>query len=93
MLILCYLLSFYLLTYAVKELPLAMVYASWSVQSIVLVIFFGLFLHRQSLPWQGPLGLVLIVIRVVVVNLHLRSWKLDTCSAAKIKHVVVPPTV
>ena len=72
-LILCYLLSFYLLTYAVKELPLAVVYASWSVQGIVLVIFFGLFLHRQSLPRQGLLGLVLIVIRVVVVTFIFRK--------------------
>ena len=69
--ILCYLVSFYLLTHAVKDLPLAVVYATWSGLGIALVSFFGLFLYRQSLPWQAVAGLVLIVIGVVLVNLHL----------------------
>ena len=70
-LVLCYLGSFYLLTHAVKDLPLAVVYATWSGLGIALVSIFGLFLYRQCLPWQAVAGLVLIVIGVVLVNLHL----------------------
>ena len=66
-----YLVSFYLLTHAVKDLPLAVVYATWSGLGIALVSIFGLFLYRQSLPWQAVAGLLLIMIGVVLVNLHL----------------------
>ena len=45
--VLCYLVSFYLLTHAVKDLPLAVVYATWSGLGIALVSIFG--------PWVGGL--------------------------------------
>ena len=70
-LVLCYLLSFYLLTHAVKELPLAVVYATWSGLGIALVTVLGIFLYRQNLPWQGFAGLVLIIIGVTLLNAYL----------------------
>ena len=70
-LVLCYLLSFYLLTHAVKELPLAVIYATWSGLGIALVTVLGIFLYRQNLSWQGFAGLVLIIIGVTLLNAYL----------------------
>ena len=53
-----YLSAFYLLTFVVNKLPIAVVYASWS----------GFFFN-QTLSWQSISGLFLIVIGVVLVNI------------------------
>jgi small multidrug resistance pump len=55
----------------VKELPLAVVYATWSGLGIALVTVLGIFLYRQNLPWQGFAGLVLIIIGVTLLNAYL----------------------
>ena len=63
-----YLLSFYFLTFAIKEIPLAVVYATWSGLGVFCVALFGSFLYGQALPWQVIAGLLLIVAGVVLVN-------------------------
>ena len=63
-----YLLSFYLLTFALKSIPLAIVYASWAGLGVFLVALLSYLLLDQPLPWQALLGLVLIVAGVALVN-------------------------
>lgn len=63
-----YSLAFYLLTYAVRDMPVAVVYAIWSGLGVFLVTVLGVVLLGQALPWQGVIGLVLIVIGVILVN-------------------------
>ncbi len=65
---LAYLLSFYLLTFAIREIPIAIVYASWAGLGVFLVALLSLIFYQQALPWQALLGLVLIVSGVVLVN-------------------------
>src|SRR6056300_1594787 len=59
-----YLTAFYLLTYVVNKLPIAIVYASWSGLGIFSISIFGYLLFDQSLSWQAITGLFLIVIGV-----------------------------
>ena len=64
----CYLSAFYLLTFVVNKLPIAIVYATWSGLGIFTIAIFGYFFFKQSLSWQAVLGLFLIVVGVVLVN-------------------------
>lgn len=63
-----YILAFVFLSFAIKEIPLAIVYATWCGVGIFLVSVLSYFLFDQSIPWQGILGLILIVIGVTLVN-------------------------
>tara|TARA_B100001173_G_C15681571_1_gene418124 strand:- start:150 stop:482 length:333 start_codon:yes stop_codon:yes gene_type:complete len=63
-----YLTSFYLLTFVVDKLPIAIVYATWSGLGIFTIAILGYVFFKQSLSWQAVLGLFLIVIGVVLVN-------------------------
>ena len=63
-----YLLSFYLITFVVDKIPIAIVYATWSGLGVFTVAILGYFFFKQSLSWQAVLGLFLIVAGVVLVN-------------------------
>ena len=63
-----YMLSFYFLTFAIREIPIAIVYASWAGLGVFLVALLSLMFYGQVLQWQAILGLVLIVGGVVLVN-------------------------
>ena len=63
-----YLLSFYLITFVVDKIPIAIVYATWSGLGVFTVAILGYVFFKQSLSWQAVLGLFLIVIGVVLVN-------------------------
>ena len=63
-----YLLSFYLITFVVDKIPIAIVYATWSGLGVFTVAILGYVFFKQSLSWQAVLGLFLIVFGVVLVN-------------------------
>ncbi len=64
-----YLTAFYLLTFVVNKLPIAIVYATWSGLGIFTIAILGYVFFKQTLSWQAVLGLFLIVIGVVLVNI------------------------
>ena len=63
-----YLTAFYLLTFVVNKLPIAIVYATWSGLGIFTIAILGYIFFKQTLAWQSILGLFLIVIGVILVN-------------------------
>jgi small multidrug resistance pump len=63
-----YLLSFYLITFVVDKIPIAIVYATWSGLGVFTVAILGYIFFRQTLSWQAVLGLFMIVAGVVLVN-------------------------
>ena len=63
-----YLCAFYLLTFVVTKLPIAIVYASWSGLGIFTIAILGYIIFNQSLSWQAICGLFLIVMGVIMVN-------------------------
>jgi len=63
-----YLSSFYLLTFVVDKIPIAIVYATWSGLGIFTIAILGYVFFKQTLSWQAIFGLFLIVIGVVLVN-------------------------
>ena len=68
MLTVCYLSAFYLLTFVVDKLPIAIVYATWSGLGIFTIAILGYIFFKQTLSWQAIFGLFLIVTGVILVN-------------------------
>ena len=65
-----YALSFYLMTFTLGKLPLAVVYATWSGMGIFAISVASFYLLNQSLSWQVIVGMVLIVAGVTLVNAY-----------------------
>jgi len=63
-----YLVSFYLMTFVMDKLPIAIVYATWGGLGVFTIAIFGYFFFKQALTWQAIAGLFLIVIGVILVN-------------------------
>ena len=66
-----YIIAFYLLTFVVNKLPIAIVYATWSGLGIFTIAILGYIFFEQTLTWQAIFGLFLIVIGVVLVNAYI----------------------
>lgn len=65
---LCYGLSFYLLSHALKTLPLGIAYAIWGGLGIVLTLIISVTVFKQTLDWQAIAGVAMIVGGVVMIN-------------------------
>ncbi len=65
-----YLSAFYLLTFVVNKLPIAIVYATWSGLGIFTIAILGYLIFKQTLEWQAIIGLFLIVVGVILVNAY-----------------------
>ena len=63
-----YILAFYFLTFAMKSIPIAIVYATWSGLGVFCISLLSFFIYDQVLEWQSILGLFLIVLGVIIVN-------------------------
>ena len=63
-----YISALYLLTFVVTNLPIAIVYATWSGLGIFTIAILGYIFFKQTLAWQAIAGLFLIVIGVILVN-------------------------
>ena len=63
-----YLTSFYLMTFVMDKIPMAIVYATWSGLGVFTIAILGYFFFKQTLAWQAIAGLFLIVIGVILVN-------------------------
>ncbi|WP_108663407.1 DMT family transporter [Acuticoccus kandeliae] len=63
-----YILSFYLLSVALKSLPLGIAYAIWGGLGIVLTAIISVVVFRQTLDVMAMVGIALIVAGVVVIN-------------------------
>ena len=63
-----YILAFYLLTFALEGISIAIVYSTWAGLGVMLISILGNLLYGQALQWQSILGLILIVIGVILVN-------------------------
>jgi len=66
----CYMAAFWLLTFAIRTIPISIVYATWSGLGIFTIAILGTFIFKQSLSWPAIAGLFLIVTGVILVNLY-----------------------
>ena len=64
-----YVLTFYFLGLALKQIPLGVAYAIWSGLGTAGAVLAGVLLWRESLSLAGVVGIALIVAGVVILNL------------------------
>ena len=64
-----YLISFYLLSLALRSLPIGVAYAVWSGVGIVLTAMVGVYLFKQVPDTPAIIGMILIIAGVLVMNL------------------------
>ena len=64
----CYMASFYLLTFVIRTIPVPIVYATWSGLGIFTIAIASVVIFKQTLSLPVIFGLFLIIIGVVLVN-------------------------
>ena len=65
-----YCLSFFFLWLALKNLPLAMSYATWSGVGIAATCLIGVFIFSEKIDLIGLLGITLIIAGIILINVH-----------------------
>jgi multidrug transporter EmrE-like cation transporter len=65
--------SFYLLSLSLKTIPLGTAYALWSGIGIVLTVFAGIIIWRESMDLARGIGIFLIMLGILIINLFSKS--------------------
>lgn len=67
--VIAYGLSFYFMSFALKAMPVGIVYAIWSGLGIVFIAALGLLLFGQKLDLPALLGMALIIAGILIIHL------------------------
>jgi len=73
LMIACYAVAFFFLSYTLRYIPVGIAYALWSGLGIVLISLVGYLTFGQKLDIAAILGLALIIAGVLVLNLFSKS--------------------
>lgn len=65
--------SFYLLSLALKVMPIGVAYAIWSGVGLILTVIAGMLIWRETLDWARVVGIVLILAGIVFINVVSKS--------------------
>lgn len=65
--------SFYLLSLALKAIPVGVAYAIWSGLGIVFIAAIGRLVFGQKLDWPAVLGMGLILAGILVIHLFSKT--------------------
>jgi len=61
-------LSFYLLSAALKVMPIGVAYAIWSGVGLILTVIAGMILWQERLDWARAVGIILILAGIIFIN-------------------------
>jgi len=73
MMVICYAIAFFFLSWSLRYVPVGIAYAIWSGLGIVLISLVGYFFFGQKLDLAAVVGLGLIIAGVLVLNLFSKS--------------------
>ena len=73
MMVVCYAIAFYFLSWSLRYVPVGIAYAIWSGLGIVLISLVGYFAFGQKLDLAAMIGLGLIIAGVIVLNVFSKS--------------------
>jgi len=68
-----YSIAFYSMSLTLRDIPVGVVYATWSGLGIVLISFAAYFFHKQALDAYAVIGIALIILGVLIINLLSKS--------------------
>ena len=73
MMIVCYAIAFFFLSWSLRYVPVGIAYAIWSGLGVVLISVIGTVVFRQRLDLPAMVGLAMIIGGVVVINLFSKT--------------------
>ena len=62
--------SFYFLTFALKTIPIAVVYASWAGLGVFSVAILSSVFYKEVISFEIIVGLFFIVVGVTLINIY-----------------------
>lgn len=65
--------SFYLLSIALKSMPIGVAYAIWSGVGLVLTVIAGMIIWKETLDWARVLGIVLLLAGIILINVFSKT--------------------
>lgn len=65
--------SFYLLSIALKSMPIGVAYAIWSGVGLVITVIAGMIIWKETLDWARVLGIVLILAGIILINVFSKT--------------------
>ncbi|QDK45393.1 QacE family quaternary ammonium compound efflux SMR transporter [Bdellovibrio sp. ZAP7] len=68
LMVLCFAISFFCITFALKTLPVSLVYAIWAGVGTAIMAVVGLVMFNEPLPIQKVVATSLIILGVVMLN-------------------------
>lgn len=68
--VICYIVSFYCLSIALRSIPLGVSYAVWSGIGIVILSLIGYIVFNQKLNLPTFLGILLILVGTIICNIY-----------------------
>lgn len=68
LMVLCFAISFFCITFALKTLPVSIVYAIWAGVGTAIMAVVGLVIFNEPLPMQKVFATSLIILGVVMLN-------------------------
>lgn len=71
--VVCFVICFFFLSQALKEIPLGIAYAIWAGVGLVLTSLVSVFVFKQTLDLPAIIGIAFIVMGVVIMNVFSRS--------------------
>ena len=71
--VVAYAISFYLLGFALKYMPVGLVYAIWSGLGIVMIAIIGFVVFGQRLDLPAVFGLGLIIVGILIIHLFSKA--------------------
>lgn len=67
--VIAYIVAFYLMSQALKNIPIGIAYAIWSGIGTIGIVGLGLVLFREKLDFTSLIGIAFIIIGVVLLNM------------------------
>lgn len=71
--VVCYAISFYCLSIALRSIPLGISYAVWSGIGIVILSLIGYIVFKQKLSLPVLLGMLLILVGTIICNIYAKK--------------------
>jgi small multidrug resistance pump len=71
--VVCFSLTFFFFSHALKGIPLGIAYALWSGIGIIAISLIGFFYFKQSLDWPAFIGIVFILFGVLIIRMFSKS--------------------
>ncbi|UYL08175.1 multidrug efflux SMR transporter [Bdellovibrio sp. SKB1291214] len=81
LMVLCFAISFFCITFALKTLPVSLVYAIWAGVGTAIMAVVGLVIFNEPLPMQKVFATSLIILGVVMLNFSGQSSSVENVAA------------